>query len=115
MPPILLRALAVAASAIPLGIAAAAPYSTEVLADHPAGYYRFDEAAGSSVALDSSGLENHGDYVGPVTLGAPGLTAESGGALELSGAAPGYVRLPPLFNPALTSWTCEAIVRAETR
>jgi len=44
-------------------------YSNLVLADNPLVYYRFEEAVGATVAVDSSGNGNHGTYVGGVTLG----------------------------------------------
>ena len=51
--------------------AVATTYSAEVLADTPAGYWRFGEASGTTLT-DSSGNANHGTYVGGVTLGAAG-------------------------------------------
>lgn len=39
-------------------------YRREVLADRPIGYYRADDAAGSSVAVDSSGHQADGRYTG---------------------------------------------------
>lgn len=48
-------------------------YQGEVLADHPQGYWRLDEASGSTTAQDSSGVGLAGTYNGSVTSGVPSL------------------------------------------
>lgn len=48
------------------------PYADAVLADDPTGFWRLDEAAGSTVAEDSSAHELDGLYRANVTPGAPG-------------------------------------------
>jgi concanavalin A-like lectin/glucanase superfamily protein len=50
---------------------AAKTYSATVLADHPAAYWRMDEATGNTMA-DASGNANQGRYVGIYTLGQAG-------------------------------------------
>ena len=52
-----------------------AGYSEAVLADTPAGYWRFGDAAPSTVLTDSSVHNHHGTYLGGVTLGAAGALA----------------------------------------
>jgi len=54
--------------------AAASPYADAVLADTPAGYWRFGEESGLT-ALDSSGNGNHGTYTNGPVLGVPGALA----------------------------------------
>jgi CSLREA domain-containing protein len=46
-----------------------------VLADNPAGFWRFGEPPGSTTLLDSSPNANHGTYIGGVTLGQIGALA----------------------------------------
>jgi subtilisin-like proprotein convertase family protein len=57
-----------------LDITTAPSFASSVLADSPAGYWRFGEASGTTL-LDSSGLGNNGTYLGGVTLGQPGALA----------------------------------------
>lgn len=46
-----------------------APYPATVLKDAPTGYYRLNDPTGSTVAIDSSGNNNPGSYVGTLTFG----------------------------------------------
>ncbi len=71
------------------------PYDVEVLSDNPLVYYRFGEAPGSMIAIDSSGNGNDGTYLGGVTLGGPSATPELGGAAEFDGSS-GWVDVPAL-------------------
>ena len=48
-----------------------------VAADGPVGYWRFAEAPGAPKALDSSGNQNDGSYLGGVALGVPGALADN--------------------------------------
>jgi len=97
--------------------ALAAPYSIEVLADNPVAFYRFNETPGATVALDASPNGNHATYAGTIlpTLGVTGLTEEADTAAEFSGSSTNKPRVltPPLFNPALTSFTIEALFRTD--
>jgi sugar lactone lactonase YvrE len=52
-------------------------YRATVLADAPAGYWRFGEPSGTAL-LDSSPNHNDGTYLGGVALGAPGALVASG-------------------------------------
>jgi len=52
-------------------------YSATVLADAPAGYWRFGEPSGTAL-LDSSPNLNNGTYLGGVALGATGALVASG-------------------------------------
>ncbi len=57
--------------------APASSYADVVLADTPAGYWRFGEPSGTAL-LDSSPNHNNGTYLGGVALGAPGALTASG-------------------------------------
>lgn len=96
----------------------AASYSIEVLADNPVAFYRLNEEVGATMAIDSSPNENHATVEGstPPTFGVEGLTAENDHAAEFSGSAADQARIvtPPLFNPALTSFTIEALFRTDS-
>lgn len=95
-----------------------ASYSTEVLADNPVAFYRLNEEAGATMAIDSSPNENHAtvEGSGPPVFGIDGLTAENDLAAEFSGSATDNSRIvtPPLFNPALTSFTIEALFQTDS-
>ena len=95
----------------------AAPYSVEVLRDNPVAFYRLNEAPGATVALDSSPNGNHATFAGTAfpTLGVTGLTEEADTAAEFSGSSTKKPRVltPPLFNPALTSFTIEALFKTD--
>jgi hypothetical protein len=70
---------------------AAGGYADLVLADQPAGYWRFGDAAGQP-AGDASGNGGDGRYVGAVTPGQPGaLAGDADGSVRLDG---GYVDVP---------------------
>ena len=64
--------------------AAESAYSQAVRADNPMLYYRFEEAAGSSEAADSS-TGNHPGTYNDVTLGVQSFNAELGLAAEFDG------------------------------
>jgi hypothetical protein len=57
-----------------------------VLANVPAGYWRFGDTAPSTVLTDSSGHANNGTYLGGVTLGQPGaITGDPNTAASFDG------------------------------
>lgn len=60
-------------------------YELAVLADNPAAYYRLGEPLGTQAA-DSSGNDNHGTYVGSISLGEAGLIDDPDAAVELNGS-----------------------------
>jgi hypothetical protein len=72
----------------PLAVSAtpASDYATVVGADSPIGWYTLDDAAGSSVAVNSgtAGSSENGSVVGGVSFAAGGLIA-SGGAAAFNG------------------------------
>ena len=71
-------------------------YENATLALSPAEYYRFDQTSGTT-AVDSSGHNINGTYVGGVTLNQPGyLGAGYDSAITLNGTN-GYVQLPSGF------------------
>ncbi len=62
-------------------------YRSLVLADAPLGYWRLGEADGDT-ALDASGHERHGQYLGPVALAQAGALAyDDDAAIDLPGDA----------------------------
>ncbi len=87
-------------------------YDTEVLMDNPVVYYRFDEAPGAPMAIDSSGNGNDGTYLGGVTLGGPGATPHLSGAAEFDGSS-GWVDVPALAPGGLAQSTVEFWVNAD--
>lgn len=107
--------LVVIFAALPLAFAA--PYSVEVLADNPVAFYRLNEAPGATMAIDASPNGNHATFAGTTlpTLGVTGLTEEVDTAAEFSGSSTEKSRVltPPLFNPALTSFTIEALFNTD--
>jgi subtilisin-like proprotein convertase family protein len=61
------------------------PYAGAVLADNPAGYWRFGEASGTT-AVDSSPNHNDGTYLNGPVLGVPGaLVADANTAASFDG------------------------------
>lgn len=86
-------------------------YARAVLADRPRAYYRLDEPAGASRAVDLTG-RTHGRYVGSVTLGATGglRVSDNASALFDGGDARLVVDDAPAFGGA---FTLEAWVRSD--
>ncbi|HEX4459956.1 MAG TPA: LamG domain-containing protein [Polyangia bacterium] len=60
-------------------------YASVVLADAPLAYYRLDEPAGATVAVDASPNHLDGSYGAGVTRGAPGLITDSDVAARFNG------------------------------
>lgn len=90
-------------------------YSSEVLADTPAGYWRLGEASGTSAA-DASGSARHGTYVGTPTLGVASVLASDAAntAVVLNGSTQ-RVTVPAsggAFGAA--SFTIEAWIKTST-
>lgn len=86
------------------------PYDVEVLNDNPIVYYRFEDV--SAQAIDSSGNNNHGQYMGGILQGAPTATPELGTALAFDGQS-GWVDVPALAPSGLPQSTIEFWVNAE--
>lgn len=103
---------------LPLAPLARAAYVTEVLADNPVGYWRFEDAntANGNTALNwgTTGATNHGTYQGGVTAATSyGLL---GNAASFNGAS-AYVDLGFNMRDALhgaTAVTVEAWVKNDT-
>lgn len=74
-------------------------YVAEVLADDPAGYWRFEETAGA-VATDSSGNNRNATVNGGVTLGVDGVLAGTGDHSARFNGSSGYVQLPGAWGGA---------------
>src|SRR5208282_3405630 len=95
-----LGALALGAAVLP----AQADYKSTVLADSPAGYWRFSETPVITPAplmatnLGSAGTANNGTYTGSFTRGVPGVLTNSTGTYFTGGA---WVQVPnsPTLNP----------------
>lgn len=86
-------------------------YANAVLADSPAGWWRLNQAAGTTGAdtvLDSSGNARHGTPAGGVTFGVLGpLAAEPNGTSDTAASFDGtddYVDVAA-FGSALANWT----------
>jgi alpha-L-fucosidase len=62
------------------------PYSTQVLADTPVGYWRLGESSGTSAA-DASGNGLTGTYEGSFSLGQTSLSGEANTAASLTGGS----------------------------
>lgn len=87
-------------------------YTSEVLADSPAAYWRLGDASGTT-AVDSSGNGHNGVYTGTVTLGATGLvpgdaTTSADFSAGNSGAA------GSAWMSTLTTVTFECIIKPDT-
>ncbi|MEX2186485.1 MAG: LamG domain-containing protein [Pirellulales bacterium] len=89
--------------------AAWADYMSEILADGPIGYWRFEEAAGA--AVDSSGNSRDGAYMNGVTPGLfPGALSIGGKSAAFDGST-GFVDLPGSWGgAAMTEISLEAWV-----
>ena len=84
-------------------------YLSEVLADNPIGFWRFEEQSG--LAADSSGNSSDGTYMNGVTPGLfPGAMTIGGTSAAFDGAT-GFVDLPGSWGgAAMTELTLEAWV-----
>lgn len=74
-------------------VAAESHYAAVVLAGHPVAYYQLGEAAGATVAVDSSGDGNNGTYELNPVLGVPGLI-NNPAATAVDFAPTGNVTIP---------------------
>ena len=90
---VFLGALAIGVTAVPIQNTMpvlAAGYSSTILADSPAAYWRLGESSGTSAA-DATSHGNTGTYTGGFTLGQPGaLFGDADTAVKLDGIS-GYV------------------------
>jgi uncharacterized repeat protein (TIGR01451 family) len=94
-----------------LGGPAAAAYRSEVLSDAPVGYWRLNEASGST-AVDEGGSGNAGTYISGSVLGATGPIISDTGNKAVSFGAAGYVNVPDSASLSPTGpFTLEAWVR----
>ena len=84
---------------------ARADYPTVVIADSPAAYYRFEEAAGATTLVDSSGNGLDATDLVNAILGGAGAV---GNALQLNGD--GSILTPLMLDPSVGDFTLEAIV-----
>lgn len=73
-------------------LASAALFTTASAQSTLVAHYRLDETSGTACA-DSSGLGNHGVFMGGAVLGQPGAAAGTGTAVDFDGAT-GYVAIP---------------------
>ena len=86
-------------------------YSSAVLTDTPAAYWRLGDASGTTMA-DSSGNSRSGTYVGSPTLGVAGLVSgDTDTAVTFNGSTQ-YATVPNgSWMNTSTALTCEAIVK----
>lgn len=74
------------ASWISIATTDASVYARMVMADHPAGYWRLNEPANSTVVADTSGSGHAGTVSGGVTLGQSGPLADGSTTAAFDGA-----------------------------
>jgi len=95
------------------GAALTGSYSTEVLKDAPASYWRLGESSGTTAADQQA--KNPGTYVGSPTLGNLGLVGDGDKAVMFKAASSQFVRVPDggaaVGLDLTTGCTLEAIVR----
>jgi signal peptidase I len=81
------------------------PYVSAVLADRPYGLWLLDEARGANYATDRSGNDRTAEYLGSLTLGAPGgLPGNPGTAVATTG---GRVILGPQAVASPSAYSIE--------
>ena len=86
-----------------------ADYVSEVMADGPKAYYRFEESAGASTLVDSSGNGYHSTVISNVDFGATGAVGTAG---MFSDA---YIQLANFtLSPAVGDFSIEAIAWFES-
>jgi hypothetical protein len=91
-----------------------ATYPSQVLADSPLLYYRFEEADTNGPAVDSSPNGNNGTFAGTLGLGATSATGQLGNAADfLNGAPDSAIRVPALGTHAQV--TVETWVKMDSR
>jgi hypothetical protein len=74
-------------------------YRLVILSGRPVGYWRLGEPTGATVAVDDSGHQRHGKFVGAPKLGSPGAIAgEADGAVTLDGASYVEIADDPAFS-----------------
>jgi len=88
-----------------------ASYAAEVIADHPVGYWRLDDAE-SGIAKDSSPSRLDGTYAGSVASVA-GALSDGDTAAEFDGAPTAFVTFvdDPRLEPGSASFTFEVWLR----
>jgi RHS repeat-associated protein len=88
-------------------------YSSAVLSDNPAAFWRLNESTTTAAAADSSGHGNNGSYAGGVSVGVTSVpvTTEADTAATFNGST-GYVSVPnsSSLNPS-TAISLEAWVK----
>jgi len=94
----------------PIPALAASSYSSSVLADAPAAYWRMGEPAGTTIS-DATSNANNGTYVGGYTLGQAGaLPGDSNTAVNFDGAT-GQATVPSSSTLQMTKVTIELWVK----
>lgn len=81
------------------------PFAFAVTQDQPAGYWRLDEANGSTAALDASGNGRNGAYLGTPLLGLAGSLGDFSTAASFDGAT-AALEIPhhSSFDAGMASW-----------
>lgn len=86
-------------------------YPGVVNADGPLAYYRFEEAAGATTLVDSSG--NSLDIDNSVLIGTTELGVSGGLGLGVLFNGDGSLLTPLLLDPSVGDFTIEAVIRAD--
>jgi hypothetical protein len=98
----------VCVSVVCLAAVSHADYVSEVMADSPEAYYRFEELPGATNLIDSSGNGHDSLEVSNVVFGAAGGVESAG---QFSNA---YVQLDLQLSPAAGDFSIEALARFDT-
>ncbi|MET3805223.1 PKD repeat protein, partial [Nakamurella sp. UYEF19] len=95
-----------------LPVAPTDAYGLSVFNDSPALYWRLNESAGATSAVDSGPFGNAGKAQGGVSFGVLGISSATGTAAIFNGADGAVVSQTPVSNP--TSYTEEAWFNTST-
>ncbi len=100
-----MKRLVVVVFVMVLAAVCCADYASEVMADGPEAYYRFEESAGATSVADHSGNGHGSTAVSDVIFGETGAVGKAGTCSN------GYVRLDLQLSPAADDFSIEAIAR----
>ncbi|MGJ8695203.1 MAG: LamG-like jellyroll fold domain-containing protein [Verrucomicrobiaceae bacterium] len=96
-------------TAIALVSTAQADFSGAVISDSPLAYYRFEEEAGATTLVDSSGNGLDIDFSAPTGTTVIGVDSAMGRGVQFN--ADGALVTPLMFDPSAGDFTLEAVVR----
>lgn len=93
---------------------AASPYSMQIVADKPVGYWRLNETSGTKI-FDQTANGNHGAIGRGVTVGQGGAPTGNGDAAMLFDGTSGQIQIPnaPSLEMAAGAVTIEAWIKPQ--